>query len=424
MNKAPLQALVSPSIQKLLEIIRQVGGRPVLVGGCVRDALLGFGPKDIDIEVYGLPSADLKAAIKPYARVFAVGVSFGVLKVYLLDGTEVDVSLPRRDSRPGELGDLGVADPTTTPLEAASRRDFTINAMAFDPATADLLDYFGGQADLVAQVLRHVGPAFAHDPLRVLRGMQFAARWDFRLAAETIQVCADLQPAYLTLAKERVWGEWYKWARLGRKPSAGMTVLEQTSWRGLYPPLESLATRSLWSATLQALDRAALIARRDGVTDEPCTVLLLATLAHAFEPEEVEAFLTATGCPLSLVRQVINLTGERLTYRQQLLTPTAVRRLAYRLGSVELVQWVRLVEATDPATSVSEWLRLASELGYAEGMVKPLLLGRHLQEAGLKPGRNFKVLLDAALEAQLDGLFSTVEGAQAWLTRRLASEEV
>ncbi len=425
MSQVAFKLPISPEIDNLLAAIRAAGGHPVLVGGCVRDALLGLSPKDIDIEVYGLAVEPLKASILPLGRVFAVGVSFGVLKVYLNDGdgSELDVSLPRRESHPGDLGAMDTADPATLPEEAASRRDFTINAILYDPQQQILQDFFGGRADLEEGILRHVGPAFAEDPLRVLRGMQFAARWNFRLAGATTSFCAGLRDRCLALPGERVWGEWAKFFLKGDYPTAGMQVLAETGWRDLYPPLQNLVERGLWKLTEQTLERAVEVARRDKLSGEERLVLVLATLSHHFDSEQAAQFFSQITCPHHLARQAMLLIKERLTYSEQVFSPTSVRRLAFRLAPVTFSQWTRLVEITDPPANGPAWLELAETLGYAAGRVNPLVQGRDLLEAGLVPGQHFKKLLDDAMQAQLDGHFSTPDEARHWLTHSLSAEK-
>lgn len=457
-----IQIKLEPEIENLLAGLRQAGGKPLLVGGWVRDTLMGFSSHDLDIEVFGLEPASLKRTLENFGQVFAVGVSFGVLKVRLGPGVTLDVALPRRESRQGPRGLVFTPDPAMTPLEAASRRDFTINAMAFDPAGRELLDFFGGQADLKQGILRHVGPAFAEDPLRVLRGMQFAARWNFRLAPETREFCAGLRAEYPTLAGQRVWGEWQKLLAKGQFPSAGLQVLEQTGWRSLYPNLEALATLpedqtqglTGWQHILRAMDQAVAICQRDQIGATDREILMLATLCHEFgkpqspvlgqlsaEPnlaqieaalDQTEKFLQSIDCPHYLANKVIPLVREHLAHRMEGgETPDAasVRHLAQRLFPAGLDQWERLVQIC--ADSGGElpgerpglaWLELAQALGCAEHPVSPMLLGRHLLEAGLKPGKQYRELLDQAYIAQLDGLFETEAEAKEWLTGQLPTE--
>jgi tRNA nucleotidyltransferase/poly(A) polymerase len=241
----PHMNITAAYIHPILAAIQAAGGRPLIVGGAVRDALRGVDSKDFDqeydIEVYNLPIDQLSELLAGFGRVDAVGRSFGILKLRTPAGHELDVSLPRRESKigAGHRGFLAMPDPTMTPREAAARRDFTWNALAITPE-GELLDFFGGAADLHAGIIRHTTAAFAEDPLRVLRAMQFAARFDMRLAPETAALCRTLLPEASTLATERIWGEWQKWAIKGRKPAAGLRVLAETGWISLYPEIEEL----------------------------------------------------------------------------------------------------------------------------------------------------------------------------------------
>ena len=183
--------------------------RAFLVGGCVRDWLCSMPIKDIDIEVFDIGYADLVRALSRWGRADLVGKSFGVVKL-VLDGEILDFSLPRRDSKigAGHKGFDVVVDPTLTLLEASSRRDFTINSMSWDPRTDQVIDLHGGQSDLNHRILRHTSSAFIEDPLRVLRGMQFASRLNLIPAQETVELCRRIRDSYHELPKDRIREEW------------------------------------------------------------------------------------------------------------------------------------------------------------------------------------------------------------------------
>ena len=185
----------------IAEAVRDRGGRALVVGGFVRDTLLGRPSKDLDIEVFGMPADDLKALLARWGPVNTVGESFTVFKVQGLD-----VSLPRRESKVGR-GHKGFAvhgDPALPFAEAARRRDFTINAIGWDPLTDAYLDPHGGRADLDARVLRMVdAQTFGDDSLRVLRALQFAARFACAVEATTARVCRDV--AWVRVASARFW---------------------------------------------------------------------------------------------------------------------------------------------------------------------------------------------------------------------------
>src|SRR4051812_31047144 len=226
----------------MLDAVRRIG-RPRLVGGGVRDWLLGIEPKDFDVEVGGADFESLHRALTPFGSTDVVGRSFGVIKVRSrTTGAEYDFSLPRRESKTGS-GHRGFAvepDPTLSDAEAAARRDFTLNAIALDPFSGELIDPHGGQRDLQARVLRHTSAAFVEDPLRVLRAFQLAGRFDFTLAPETIALCRSITATFAELPVERVWGEWEKWANKSTKPSRGLAVLEETDWLKHFPEVAAL----------------------------------------------------------------------------------------------------------------------------------------------------------------------------------------
>ncbi|MEJ1974158.1 MAG: hypothetical protein WDM96_17390 [Lacunisphaera sp.] len=284
---------IPPPLRAALAALQSAGGRPRLVGGSVRDWLLGLTPKDFDVEVYGLDYERMGRALAAFGPTDVVGRNFGVLKVRL-EGVEYDFSLPRRESKTG-AGHRGFAvtpDPELTEAEAAARRDFTVNAIAYDPLADRLLDFHGGVGDLKKKILRHTSPAFVEDPLRVLRGFQFAARFGFALAPETIEVCRSIRETYAELPVERVWGEWEKVGGQGGKPSLGLRVLQQTGWLKHFPEiaaLEGLPQEPEWHPegdvfvhTGHCLDALVMLPTwRDGA---PATrrLLSLAVLAHDF----------------------------------------------------------------------------------------------------------------------------------------------
>jgi tRNA nucleotidyltransferase (CCA-adding enzyme) len=249
------------------------GWRPVIVGGGVRDAVMGRRVKDYDIEVFGVDDTDtLKAALASWGEVNEVGRSFGVLKLRI-DETELDISLPRIEKKIA-AGHKGFAVSTRGDLdfaEAARRRDFTINAMGYDVAADAWLDPYGGQADLEARVLRHVDDAtFADDPLRVYRGVQFAARFDMTLAEETFALCRRMvaQGQLDELPRERVWGEWQKLLLRAPRPSVGFGLMRDLGIIERYfPELHAIIgvpqdpiyhpEGDVWTHTMMALDAMA-----------------------------------------------------------------------------------------------------------------------------------------------------------------------
>jgi tRNA nucleotidyltransferase (CCA-adding enzyme) len=448
------------ALNGIVEAIQAVGGRPLVVGGAVRDAALGLDAKDFDLEVYGVDVDALTGALSRVGKVHAVGRSFGVLKL-TTPQIEVDVSLPRRESKRGRghRGFLVEPDPAMTPREAASRRDFTINALAYDPSEGETLDFFGGLEDLERRRLRHVGPAFADDALRVLRGVQLAGRFALTAAEETLRLSRRLFAEIDTLAVERVWAEWQKWAAKSTRPSAGLVYLRDCGWREAYPELQALEgcvqdarwhpEGDVWTHTLLVADAAAAIAERDGLDETDRTVLLLTALCHdlgkpettfvegdrvrspghASRVKTLGGFLARMGCPRRPADRVIGLTRHHLEHLSFRDSARHVRRLSRSLGShgETIAMLARVVEADHEGRpplpggmpdAMRTMLELARELSAADAAPKPLLQGRHLLEMGIDPGPRVGRILEAAYAAQLDGEFDDLAGARSWIEKK------
>lgn len=442
---------MNKAVIEVAELVKSAGGRALLVGGCVRDRLLGGEPKDFDIEVYGLSPETLQHTLSRKFELDLVGVSFGVIKLH---GHDIDVALPRRETK---LGDGHRAfemeyDPNLPIEEASARRDFTVNAIYMDPLTDEVIDPWNGRGDLEKRILRHVSDHFREDPLRVLRGMQFVARFDLTAAPETIEVCRSMTPE--GLAQERLMGEWSKLLLQGKKISKGLNFLRDVGWVKYYPELEALIgceqapewhpEGDVWNHTLCCLD-----AIDEWRTGEDDLVVGLAVLCHDFGKPACSKFDPAKGrirslghdeegvAPtLSFLRRLTN--EERLfkevpplvrmhmrpfaMWRDQ-SSDGAIRRLAAKVVRIDRLCRVAAADDAgrppfprDPTSYL--WLaEQARRLEIEASAPKPIVMGRHLIELGLKPGPDFKRILDRCFEAQLDGAFSDLQSGLAFLRR-------
>ena len=453
---------LSIELTKLANAIHQQGGQPILVGGSVRDYLLGkIIPKDLDLEVYHLEANELERVLSQFGKVLRVGKSFGVLKL-ITDHAEYDVSLPRRESKTGKghKGFLVNADPQMTFEEASARRDFTINSIGFDPIHQLWLDPHHGQEDLRKGILRHVGPAFAEDPLRVLRGAQFAARLNFQLAPETLELCQTLD--LNELSRERLLGEFKKLLLRAEQPSIGLEILRQTKILRFFPELEALIDvpqdptwhpeGCVWTHTLMVVDEAAKLRIGEEKAD---LVLMFGALCHDFgKPETTiwkdghwrspahdvlgmqptEKFLRRLTDEASLIEKVAVLVREHLRpamlYNdREKVTPGAIRRLALRVSIPELLlvaEADHFGRTTDDALRrefpAKQWLLdQASKLDVRDDKPKPFLKGRHLLQLGMRPGPQMGKVLEEAFALQLDGAIISFEEAKAWASQRLGS---
>lgn len=434
--------------------------RAYLVGGCVRDWLLGAPVKDFDVEVFGVDYDSLIRALSRWGRTDLVGRSFGVLKLTVLQGETYDFSLSRRDSKTG-TGHRGFAiqlDPSITPQEAASRRDFTINAMMFDLRRSQLLDFYGGESDLKARRLRHTSPAFREDPLRVLRGMQFAARFELQATPETLQICRDMTKTFHELAVERVREEWFKWASRSVRPSLGLRFLFETGWLEHFPELSATVgvlqepewhpEGDVWVHTNHCLDALVDLPQWKTADETARIILSLATLLHdvgkarttvqevrrgqlrlvsplheVVSGDLAQTFLLRIGSFEAINRRVLPLV---LNHMAQYDEPTtrAIRRLSSRLHPATVQELVTVMTADASGRppmprgipeNVRAILQRAQELELESQAPKPILMGRHLLEHGMKPGPKMGQILQDAFEAQLEGEFQDLVGAWDWL---------
>jgi len=449
----------------MLEAVRKVG-RPRLVGGGVRDWLLGLTAKDFDIEVSGVDFATLQMSLSPFGATDIVGKSFGVLKVrHRASGREYDFSLPRRESKTGQghRGFVVAPDPTMNETEAAARRDFTLNAIAYDPFTGEVIDPYHGRMDLKLRVLRHTSAAFVEDPLRVLRAFQLAGRFNFTLAPETAELCRSIVGTYSELPVERVWGEWEKWAVKSLHPGQGLRVLEESGWMVHFPEVAALRGTQqepewhpegdVLTHTEYCLDVLPTLPAWADMAPARRRLLMLAVLAHdfgkplttSFGPRKgvmrwispghesaggplAETFLRRIGAPLELDAPVRALVLHHLAHysgQSGGYSDSQVRRLARKLAPATIDDLALVMEADsrgrpplDPSESlavIAQLMQRAQELTLQDSAPKPLMLGRHLIALGWTPGPQFKPLLDAAFEAQLDGAFADEAGGLTWL---------
>ena len=436
------------------------GGKCYLVGGAVRDLVLGVESKDLDIEVFGMNSDKLTTALKPFGKVQAdVGKSFSVIKLYTKQD-HYDFSLPRRERKAGRghKGFVIEADPTMTAEEAASRRDFTFNALMMDLETDEVLDFFGGKEDLERGILRHIGPAFAEDPLRVLRGFQFAGRFNLKAEPVTAEMCRSLLKEYDTFPVERIWTEWHKWALKSTKPSAGLQFLVDTGWVEVYPEIKDLIGTTqeyewhpegdVFIHTKHVVDAAVEVADREGIYGYDRVMYLIAALMHDFgKPATTEfkdgrwrshmharvgadmapAFLEKIGAPKKIAIKIPPIVAEHLCHTH-IKDLKNVRKLSKRLEPANIKELCWVIEADcsgrppkpkklpEEAATIRN---MALEDGIFLGTPKPIVTGKMILATGwLQPGKKLGQALKDAYADQLKCRINNEEDAADWIRKR------
>ena len=438
-----------PAATAIARAVRDEGGRALIVGGWVRDRLLGFASKDVDLEVFGLPPERLRALLLRFGSVNTVGESFTVYKV-----CEIDVALPRRDSKvaPGHRGFEVVGDPHMTIEEAARRRDFTVNAISWDPLTGEYLDPFEGREDLLTRkVLRAVDPrTFADDSLRVLRGVQFAARFNLGMDSATKELCRRIPLD--DLPAERIWGEVEKLLLLADRPSVGFELARELGVvQRMFPELKALIDcpqepewhpeGDVWVHTLMVIDQART--RIDDLDRPRQITVMLGAVCHDLGKPLTTAVIDGRirsmeheqeGIPPTIAlldrlnvhtvggfdvrRQVIGIVANHLAPNAFFKSKTPVgdgafRRLAQK---VDLELLARLAESdcmgrtgNFDCSGIRWFVERARALGVEHAPPEPIVKGRHLLELGVAPGPGMGKLLKEIYERQLDGRVSTLD---------------
>lgn len=456
-------------VRHFAESVRDAGGHALLIGGAVRDRLLQRTPTDFDLEVYGLASDVVARLAEDIGPARDVGKAFGVLEVRLPDLT-MHVSLPRRESKvaPGHRGFSVGVDPTMTPEDAARRRDFTMNAIAEDPLTGDILDPFQGRADLEKGLLRVVdGEHFGEDPLRVLRAAVFGAQFELAIDPDSVQVIRATVPALNDLHRERVGEEWRKLLTRPMQPSRGLTLLMDWGvFAVLHPEFQALSSTQqnpewhpegdVWTHTLLAVDVAAQLVREQQLDADTQWIVLLATLCHdlgkatttkerdgvlrsrghdAAGIEPTRAFLKAIAAGKQTVERVVRLVREHLQplhfskeeQRGQPVSDGQFFALARRLHPATLFLLALVAEAdhrgrgvspeTDTPPLVAEFRSRAETLGVLHALPEPILTGADLAALNIPSGPVYGDILRHAQKLQeernlsRDDLLARLQGA-------------
>lgn len=452
--------------------IAERGGTLYVVGGSVRDALFACddprrftaASPDVDLEVHGIDAAEVAAALSPFGEVHEVGKAYGVLTCHHGVFAGVDVSLPRRERSTGTghtQFDVQI-DPRMGEVEAAARRDFTMNAVMFDAHRGVIVDPYGGVGDIERRRLRHVGERFAEDPLRPLRGAQFAARYRLTCAPETISVCASMLGDAGSLPTARIAGEWRKMLSAA-EPGRGLRLLDATGWVSLTPELAVLREveqdhvhhpeGDVFEHTAQALDA---LAGRNLPDEDSRRIVELAVLCHdlgkaTHTQQHPDGTITAHGhdeagveptrallARISDTRRFDEPVAQLVRHHMRPLqlhdnggqvSDGAIRRLASSLAPATITQLAAVVhadragrgEASDPSGQVSRWLTdRARRLDVTVAAPTYILNGHDLISRGVPAGPERGRILAEARDAENDGVFSSRSAALAWLDTRLA----
>lgn len=422
---------------KIAALVSQQGGTAYYVGGYVRDKIRHKDNKDIDIEVHGIYPYQLESILDSLGERISIGESFGI---YNLKGYSIDIAMPRKeDNRGNGHKDFDICvDPFIGTYTAALRRDFTFNALLEDILTGKIIDHFGGVEDLKNGIIRHINDStFLEDPLRVLRAAQFAARFNYTIAEETIELCRQMDLS--SLSKERIMGELEKALLKSEKPSVFFEALRQMNQLSVWlPELEQTigikqnpkhhAEGDVWTHTMMVSDAAV---RYRGRVKNPlgfmlstithdfgkalCTEIVNGEL-HAYNHETiglplVESFMTRLTTEKALIEYVMNLSEYHM--KPNILAADnssikATNKLFDKSVDPEALVYLAISDRLGRITSRENishddffMKRLAI---FREYMSRPYVMGRDLMAAGMSPSERFSDYLEYAHKLRLAGV--------------------
>ena len=320
----------------------------------------------------------------------------------------------------------------------------------YDPLTETFIDPFNGKKDLKNKILKHTTEKFSEDPLRVLRAMQFIARFEFQIAEESLQLCRQI--SIENLSKERIFEEWKKLLLKGKKISLGLDFLKQADWLGYFPELEALSgcqqykkwhpEGDVFVHTALCLD--AFVEERHLCNDEKENLIVgLGVLCHDFgkpvtsqlQPdgritahkhdamgvEPTLSFLDRFTNQKNILKEVVLLVQCHMIpdqFFKQQVSDVAILRLSKKVGNIDRLLRVCKAdkngrgEPYNPVFPAGEWIsERANALKIAKTPPPPLLKGRHLIKEGLTPSQKFGSLLEVAYQAQLNEEIHSVPDA-------------
>ena len=450
--------------------VRLFGGHVYVVGGFVRDLVMGRPPAEVDLLVTGLPLDEVIRRIRPHGKVDLVGRSFGIIKFTVRKKT-YDIALPRTDTAADVPSrrhkDIRVAADPELPVEKdLERRDFRVNSMALRLADGLLVDPFGGREDIQARRIRLTNRrAFPEDPLRVLRVARFSSVLGFSVDPEIYGIAKEIDLSGLSV--ERVNEELFKILLLSDRPSVGLEELFRLGvLKQLFPELYRLTLsiqdsvfhpekddfghHSVWQHTRLTVDQAKALAGFAGLGQEKTLCLLLAALYHDvgkpatahWEYKRGRMAITNNGHDLASERivkkvlarfRIFSWNGHNLRKMVPLLirshhrlselwlnrenvTKKAFNRLAAETqGEIELLVYLDAADRAGRRDRIvksldrqGKWLlKRFEELKVSRESIKPLILGRDLIRLGIEPGPAMGKILKRLYEMQLDNVFET-----------------
>jgi len=397
-------------LDEIFKKLTQNSIKPIIVGGYVRDTLLNTASKDIDIELYNVTSLqNIEKILKDFGNINKVGKSFGVYKLHL-DDMEIDFSLPREDSKQSS-GHKGFHIEIKSSLDfttAARRRDFTINAMGYDVVKKEILDPFGGREDLKKRVLRAVDlQKFGEDPLRILRAVSFVGRFELSAEKKLHQLLQKMihNQALQELPKERIFEEIKKLLLKSKRPSLGLYFLQSIDGFVFFNEFQNIKKSEI-TLLFDALERSVKLLNDQ--TDKRKLTVMLALLCSKFSPKDQDSFLNKLTNSKDLKEEIKKLI--QTEFQLSNINDYMIYKLATKIEIALFIPYLLALFA-QKHNAITKLEKRSKELGVFHKPLEPLVQGRDLIDRGLKPSKEFSVILNTLYEKQMQGEFKTKEDA-------------
>ncbi len=407
------------NLQLIFDKLNNYNINSIIIGGYIRDFFLNIDSKDIDIELYGISSFEkLERILKEFGEVNSVGKSFGVCKLTLKE-FEIDFTLPRIDSKTssGHRGFNVEVDKNLDFKSATSRRDFTINAIGYDTKKKKILDPFHGVDDLKNKILKAVDiKKFAEDPLRVLRAIGFSSRLNFKIDNELFMKCKEMCDKKLLneLAPQRVYDEIVKILLKSEKPSVGFSLLRDINALIYLAPLNRL-NREEFQHILNILDEASKLKTN---TDKTNITIMLSALCYKFNTKQTIKFISNLTNKKELIKEVISLTSIDF---KVIYSDSELLRLAKNVNIELFLQLNQSIYRNINNHIFIELKKRAIELNILNKKAPALLQGRDILLHGIKPSKEYSLILEKAYEAQINLEINNPSEAKEWLKKFLVS---
>lgn len=369
----------------ILNDLKSLGAKPILVGGCVRDSFLGKQIKDYDIEIFDLNHIEIiQKCLEKYSSVKLVGKSFGVLTLKI-DGYDFDFSLPRYEQKTGCFHqDFEVfTNANLSFKEASKRRDFTINAIGYDYFNNIFLDEFDGIEDLKNKKIKHINDTtFIEDSLRVYRAIQFASRFEFEIDKNTKKLCKKLviNNELKFLPKERVFEELKKLLLKSNRPSIGIKLLKEFNIMD-------------FTTNAEIIDNLVEILKDKDFDEFRKLYLFYSCLTKNLEDKELIKFLNSLTNDKKLIKEILLLQKSILTKDEK-----DIKRLSLKLKVEDLI----VLNKAFKNDIAKEAETIAKNINILNTPLKALVIGKDLVALGFKPSQIFGDILDFAINLQID----------------------